>query len=90
MAASARATVARLPAFEATTLRVDLSDPMGGILREPEVRAHHSVSGWGGWGELDKNATAYCRAIVEWPDMAERVAAAKIEPADIEELDAAF
>jgi len=38
--------------------------------------------------KLEESAAAYCRAIVEWPDMAERVAAAKIEPEHIEGLDA--
>src|SRR5262249_11634369 len=40
--------------------------------------------------KLEESAAAYCRAIVEWPDMAEWVAAAKIEPEDIEGLDAEF
>jgi glutathione S-transferase len=39
---------------------------------------------------LAEDAAAYCRTIMEWPDMAEWVAAAKTEPEDIEELDAEF
>jgi glutathione S-transferase len=40
--------------------------------------------------KLDAACTAYCRTIMEWPAMAEWVAAAKQEPEDLEELDVEF
>ena len=39
---------------------------------------------------LDPASAAYCRRIMEWPPMAEWVAAAKQEPEDIEELEVEF
>lgn len=40
--------------------------------------------------ELDKPAHAYCQTIMDWPAMAEWIAAAKAEPDEIDELDAEF
>jgi glutathione S-transferase len=40
--------------------------------------------------KLDAACAGYCRAIMEWPAMAEWVAAAKQEPEDLEELDVEF
>jgi glutathione S-transferase len=39
---------------------------------------------------LDGDAAAYCRAIMAWPAMAEWLAGARAEPADVEELDVEF
>jgi len=39
---------------------------------------------------LDKACTAYCKRIVELPAMQEWIAAAKLEPEEIDELDAEF
>ena len=39
---------------------------------------------------LDKPAAEYCRRIVSWAPMAEWIAAAKLEPDDIEELEVEF
>jgi glutathione S-transferase len=39
---------------------------------------------------LDDKSAAYCRTIMEWPAMAEWVAAAKAEPEALEELDVEF
>jgi glutathione S-transferase len=40
--------------------------------------------------QLNRECTAYCRAIQKWPAMAEWTAAAKAEPAELEELDMEF
>jgi glutathione S-transferase len=40
--------------------------------------------------KLDEQAAAYCRTIVEWPAMAEWIAAAKAEPEELDELDVEF
>ena len=40
--------------------------------------------------ELDAECAAYCATIMAWPPMAEWVAAARLEPDDLEELDAEF
>ena len=39
---------------------------------------------------LDKTSAAYCKTIMALPAMAEWVAAAKLEPEEIDELDAEF
>ena len=39
---------------------------------------------------LDKASTAYCKTIMALPAMTEWVAAAKLEPDEIDELDAEF
>jgi glutathione S-transferase len=39
---------------------------------------------------LGPKCAAYCRAVMEWPAMAEWVADAKAEPAELEELDVEF
>ena len=39
---------------------------------------------------LDSDCTDYCARIMEWPAMAEWVAAARDEPEEIEELDMEF
>jgi glutathione S-transferase len=39
---------------------------------------------------LDGDAAAYCRAIMAWPAMAEWLAGARAEPAELEELDVEF
>ena len=39
---------------------------------------------------LDSDCTDYCARIMEWPVMAEWVAAAREEPEEIEELDMEF
>jgi glutathione S-transferase len=39
---------------------------------------------------LDDDAAAYCRAIMAWPAMAEWLAGARAEPAELEELDVEF
>ena len=40
--------------------------------------------------QVNRESTAYCRAIRKWPAMAEWTAAAKAEPAELEELDMEF
>ncbi len=40
--------------------------------------------------KLDPKSAAYCRSIMEWPAMAEWVADALAEPAELEELDVEF
>jgi len=40
--------------------------------------------------KLDAQCAAYCRAIMSWPAMEEWVAAAREEPAELEELDVEF
>jgi glutathione S-transferase len=40
--------------------------------------------------KLDAKCAAYCRSIMEWPAMAQWVADAKAEPAELEELDVEF
>jgi glutathione S-transferase len=40
--------------------------------------------------KLDSQCAAYCRAIMELPDMQEWVAAAKAEPDELDELDVEF
>jgi glutathione S-transferase len=40
--------------------------------------------------KLDDDGAAYCRTIMQWPDMAEWVEQAKAEPAELEELDVEF
>ena len=40
--------------------------------------------------KLDAQSAAYCRAIMNWPAMAEWVESAKAEPAELEELDVEF
>jgi glutathione S-transferase len=40
--------------------------------------------------QLNRECTAYCRAIMKWPAMVEWTAAAKAEPAELEELDMEF
>lgn len=40
--------------------------------------------------KLDQKCTAYCRTVMAWPAMAEWVADAKAEPAELEELDVEF
>jgi glutathione S-transferase len=40
--------------------------------------------------KVDAQAAAYCRTILEWPAMAEWIAAAKAEPEELEELDVEF
>jgi glutathione S-transferase len=40
--------------------------------------------------QLNRECAAYCRAIQKWPAMAEWTAAAKAEPAELEELDMEF
>jgi glutathione S-transferase len=40
--------------------------------------------------QLNRECTAYCRAIQRWPAMVEWAAAAKAEPAELEELDMEF
>jgi glutathione S-transferase len=40
--------------------------------------------------KLDKTCVAYCRSIMEWPAMAQWVADAMAEPAELEELDVEF
>jgi glutathione S-transferase len=40
--------------------------------------------------KLDRECAAYTRAIMKWPDMAQWVADAKAEPAELEELDVEF
>ena len=40
--------------------------------------------------KLDNVAAAYCKQIIELPEMPEWVAAAKLEPDDIDELEAEF
>jgi glutathione S-transferase len=40
--------------------------------------------------KLDAECAAYCRTIMRWPAMAEWVAAAKAEPAEVEELEVEF
>jgi glutathione S-transferase len=39
---------------------------------------------------LDKASAAYCKRVMDLPPMQEWVAAAKAEPAEIDELDAEF
>jgi glutathione S-transferase len=39
---------------------------------------------------LDRESAAYTRAIMKWPDMAQWIADAKAEPAELEELDVEF
>ena len=39
---------------------------------------------------LNRECAAYCRTIMKWPAMAEWVADAKAEPAELEELDMEF
>ena len=39
---------------------------------------------------LDKACAAYCKRIIELPAMQEWIAAAKLEPEEIDELDAEF
>ncbi len=39
---------------------------------------------------LDAEASAYCRRILDWPLMADWIAAAKAEPEELEELDVEF
>jgi glutathione S-transferase len=40
--------------------------------------------------KLDRECAAYARAIMKWPDMAQWIADAKAEPAELEELDVEF
>lgn len=40
--------------------------------------------------QMDSECTAYCDTIMAWPDMAEWVSAAKVEPDDPEDVDAEF
>ena len=40
--------------------------------------------------QLNRESAAYCRTIMKWPAMAEWVADAKAEPAELEELDMEF
>ena len=40
--------------------------------------------------KLDNVAAAYCKKIIELPEMQEWIAAAKLEPDDIDELEAEF
>ena len=39
---------------------------------------------------LDDVSAAYCRAIMRWPAMADWVEATKLEPEELEEIDAEF
>lgn len=40
--------------------------------------------------DLDARSAAYCKTIMEWPALAEWIAAAKAEPDEMAELDAEF
>jgi glutathione S-transferase len=40
--------------------------------------------------KVDPASTAYCEHVWAWPDLAEWVAAAKLEPEQIEELEIEF
>jgi len=40
--------------------------------------------------DLDDECTAYCRRVMTWPPMAEWIAAAQLEPDELEELDVEF